>query len=67
MKAYYEYEDGTFWAMRTECNDCFTAYGSKYNSFNPEIMLEAKTTVETERNRRLSNMLRTIYADPVTA
>jgi len=26
MKAYHEYEDGTFWAIRTEGSNCFTAF-----------------------------------------
>jgi len=31
MKAYYEYEDGTFWAILTAGGDCFTSEGCKYN------------------------------------
>jgi len=31
MKAYYEYEDGTFWAIHTEGSDCFVVQDSKYN------------------------------------
>jgi len=42
MKAYYEYEDGTFWAIRTEGGDCFTAQGNKYEQFWPDSMLEAE-------------------------
>jgi len=30
IKAYFEYEDGTFWAMRTEGYICLTVQGSKY-------------------------------------
>jgi len=30
MRAYYEYEDGTFWAIHTTGGDCFIAHGSKY-------------------------------------
>jgi hypothetical protein len=35
MKAYFEYGDGTFWALRTEGYDCFTAQGNKYEFFLP--------------------------------
>ena len=41
MKAYFEYEGGTFWALRVEENICYTAYGSKYCGLNPEMMLKA--------------------------
>jgi len=43
MKAYYEYEDGTFWAIRVKGENCFTAHGSKYRVFWPENMLKAGT------------------------
>ncbi len=51
MKAYYDYEDGSFWAIRTEGKDCFTANGSKYRDFYPEYMLKAGS--EKEKNRRI--------------
>jgi len=41
MKAYYGYEDATFWAIRTEGHYCFTAHGSRYYDFWPELMLKA--------------------------
>jgi hypothetical protein len=43
MKAYYDYEDGTFWAIRTEGENCFIAEGSKYDDFWPDLMLKAGT------------------------
>ena len=46
MKAYYEYEDGTFWAIRTEGNSCFTANGSKYCDLYLDIMLDADSVEE---------------------
>ena len=52
MKAYYEYEDGTFWAIRTEGNSCFTANGSKYCDFYIDIMLNADREEEDLTQRR---------------
>ena len=46
MKAYYEYEDGAFWAIRTEDADCFTSEGNKYFGFWPELLLKAGTEEE---------------------
>jgi hypothetical protein len=43
MKAYYEYDDGTFWAIRAEGCNCFTWEGSKYGLFLPEQMLKVGT------------------------
>jgi len=48
MKAYYEYEDGTFWAIRTEGDECFIAEGNKYDDFDPELMQKAETETEQE-------------------
>jgi hypothetical protein len=48
MKAYYEYEDGTFWAIRTAGGDCFTAEGSKYKDIDPESMQRNETVTEQE-------------------
>ena len=59
MKAYIEYEDGTFWAIRTEDNNCFTTQGGKYKRLKsrafkyyvyllPELMLKAGTEDEKE-------------------
>jgi len=45
MKAYFEYEDGTFWAIRAEGENCFTA-GGKDGKFWPELMLKAGTEEE---------------------
>ena len=41
MKAYFEYEGGTFWALRQEGNSCYIAHGSKYCDLQPEWMLKA--------------------------
>jgi hypothetical protein len=51
MKAYYEYEDGTYWAIRTEGNACFTANGSKYCDLYLDIMLN-NDSVEEDLTRR---------------
>ena len=40
MRAYFEYGDSTFWAIRTEGNDCLTVQGSKYCRLSPELMLK---------------------------
>ena len=64
MKAYYEYEDGTFWAVRTEGNDCFTIHGSKYRGLEPELMLEAEGV---KFRGLMSNTRKTTYADPAAA
>jgi len=43
MKAYYEYEDGTFWAIHTEGKNYYTAKGRKYDGLDPESMQKAKS------------------------
>jgi len=48
MKVYYEYEYGTFWAIRAEGGCCYTCEGSKYVDFWPELMPEAG---DEEKNR----------------
>jgi len=66
IKAYYEYEDGTYWAIRTEGNDCYIYHGSKYFAFWPEFTLEAGVNEEKDY-RGLWNVHRTTYADSRTA
>ena len=66
MKAYYEYEDGTFWAIRTEGENCFTAQGSKYEDFWPELMLKAGS--EEERYWRMPpNAKKITFGSPEAA
>ena len=60
MKAYYEYENGTFWAIRTAYGDCFTAQGNKYEGFDPESMQKAE--VETEQEALLMEAEKSVSA-----
>jgi len=43
MKAYYEYEDGTFWAILTAGGDCFTAERCKYEDYWTDRILKGAT------------------------
>jgi hypothetical protein len=65
MKEYFEYEDGTFWAIRTEGSNCFTVHGSKYSGLNPETMLDIKT--EEKNYWQLPNLQHTTFADSSAA
>jgi len=64
MKAYYEYEDGTFWAIITEGNCCFTCHGSKYGWFYPDFMQKIGTKKE---NNWTPNGEKITFADSVQA
>ena len=66
MKAYYEYEDGTFWAIRTEGYICLTAQGSKYYRYWPDFFLEPLTEKE-ERWWMLEHSKKTVFADSPAA
>ena len=46
MKAYYGYEDNTFWAIRTNGCECITAEGFWICDFLPERMLDMKKNEE---------------------
>ena len=41
MKAWFAYEDGACFALRTDGAACYTARGSRYDDFSPEMMLKA--------------------------
>ena len=66
MNAYYEYEDGTFWAIRTEGPACYTAWGSKYCELWPDAMLKAGSE-EAEHLRMPPNAAKTVYNNPEEA
>ena len=66
MKAYIEYEDSTFWAIRVEGGDCFTAHGSRNRKFWPEHMLKAGTE-EEEYYKFAPNKKRVSFASPAEA
>jgi len=64
MKSYYEYEDGTFWAILTAGGDCFIIEGNKYEYFDPESMLKAGS----EENWRMPpNKKKILFENPETA
>ena len=65
MKTYFEYEDGTFWAIRTRDSDCFAIHDSKYTGWNPEWMLEAG--IERKNNLRIMSNAEKISCDDPNA
>jgi hypothetical protein len=66
MKAYFEYEGGTFWAICTEGNACFTAQDKKYRALNPDVMLKAGSEEEKNYLPQVKTQ-KTTYADSATA
>ena len=65
MKAYFEYEDDSFWAIRTNGCECITAEGSRVFQFLPEKMLDMKS--EEEEVLFGLKMKKIEFPDPETA
>ena len=70
MKAYFEYEDGSFWAIRTDDNVLFTTCGSIYD-FRP-LFIEVKkilndVSADIEKMTFIDSSTTELEADKITA